>query len=79
MDALQTIVAAYDEWVAAQRAATQAEIAVKAMNAYALPEEERTRMYEERAGARDAARTDEYGARVALAGAIDTARVGVST
>lgn len=77
MDSTRTIIDAYDRWTAAKRVADAAERDVKAMNAYALSEDDRSRMYNERTEARNLARAEEFAAREALDGAIDAARVAV--
>jgi hypothetical protein len=73
-DRLGAILAAWDRWRAAMAAKDTADRAVKAMGAYALSEEDRMRMYNERTTARNAALAEEYEARAALEGAIEAAR-----
>jgi hypothetical protein len=74
MDAIQTIIAAYDAWIVATNDATRAELALNAMSAYILSDDDRIRMYTERQDAAALARRRESETRRTLDIAIADAR-----
>lgn len=74
MDELKAIIVAYDKWIIATNDATRAELALNAMSAYILSEDDRSRMYNERQEVAAIARRTESEARRALDIAIADAR-----